>query len=55
MVPICRWENWSNEMTNLPKDSQWSQKYHIMLTLEYDGQKRKKSIFLIQEDVWKFP
>ena len=55
MVPICRWENWSNEMMNLPQDSQWSQKYHIMLTLECDGQKRKKSIFLIQEDVWKFP
>ena len=28
-------------MTNLPKDSQWSQKYHIMLTLEYDGQKKR--------------
>ena len=26
-----------------------------MLTLECGGQKRKKSIFLIQEDVWEFP
>ena len=41
--------------THWNKDSQKSRKYHIMLTLECGGQKRKKSIFLIQEDIWEFP
>ena len=54
MFPTLRMRKLKQWIKDVPKDSQQSQKYN-MLTLEYGGQKRKKSIFLIHEDIRKVP